>query len=158
MKLNLGAGSYILEGYINIDIRNAPGIDLVWDLRKPLPYEPEYVEEILAYHVVEHLDRADLPEILEGWRTLLKKGGCLIIEAPDMERLLPEMVKKWQQGIWDWEMINFILYAHGENGHRVALSPSYLKTLLGDGWRISEEEPIRETGFPTFRLRCEKLG
>ena len=55
MKLNLGCGSNVLEGYVNVDLIGGEGIveeDLVEFL---LHTKPESVDEILLQDVLEHL-------------------------------------------------------------------------------------------------------
>ena len=54
MKLNLGCGDLILEGYNNCDLYN-PKADTKCDVTK-LPFGNESVEEILAQHIIEHFD------------------------------------------------------------------------------------------------------
>ena len=38
-KLNLGCGNDIRQGYINLDVAELDGVDVVWDVNKlPLPF------------------------------------------------------------------------------------------------------------------------
>lgn len=54
LKLNLGCGSKMLRGYVNVDI--VPGVDVRWDLESfPWPWENDSVSEIRLSHVLEHL-------------------------------------------------------------------------------------------------------
>ena len=56
LKLNLGCGSEIYPGYVNIDKVALPGTDFVWDLEKtPLPFKDNSVFEIRAEHILEHI-------------------------------------------------------------------------------------------------------
>ncbi len=45
-----------MEDYINIDINNAYGPDLLWDLNNGIPFNDGVISEIIATHVLEHLD------------------------------------------------------------------------------------------------------
>ena len=55
-KLHLGCGHNIKEGWINQDVANLPGVDLVHDLNQyPWPIENNSIEELYAKDVLEHL-------------------------------------------------------------------------------------------------------
>ncbi|MGY1423744.1 class I SAM-dependent methyltransferase [Bacillus cereus] len=68
-KIHLGCGKTILEGWINIDITPLEGVDVVADLNqcgtKPLPFESDSIDEFLASHLLEHIQKPlDLMEEL----------------------------------------------------------------------------------------------
>ena len=56
MKVNLGCGKQPLEGWVNLDACELPGVDVIHDLEsdEPLPFDLDSVEEFLAVHVFEH--------------------------------------------------------------------------------------------------------
>ena len=61
MKLNLGCGDKILEGYVNVDVadeRAGAAPDINCDISGLSIFEDNCAEEILAVHVVEHFWRA----------------------------------------------------------------------------------------------------
>ena len=65
MKLNLGSGSKILDGYTNVDKYDYYKPDVVHDLEIfPYPFEDNSVDEILLSHVLEHIGQS--PEIFLG--------------------------------------------------------------------------------------------
>jgi len=81
MKLNLGSGRDIKEGWTNVDFIKAEGIDVVWNLDKfPYPFKDNSVDEILLNHILEHLW---YPEkvIEELWR-ITKYKGKITIRVP----------------------------------------------------------------------------
>jgi len=80
-KLNLGCGSDIRKGWINLDSTALAGVDVVHDIEKlPLPFSNEEFDEILAQDVLEHM--TDYVPVLHDLHRILKKGGTLTIRVP----------------------------------------------------------------------------
>ncbi|MFZ1970831.1 MAG: methyltransferase domain-containing protein [Candidatus Nanoarchaeia archaeon] len=80
MKLNLGCGQVKLDGYLNCDISSTVNPDMVINLEKKLPFKDDSVDEIIAYHVIEHVWNI-IPLINEMHR-VVKKGGRIDIRVP----------------------------------------------------------------------------
>ena len=56
MKLNLGSGVAPVSGFTNVDIVSDPRVDFVFDLNyHPWPWDSESVDEVRAYHFMEHV-------------------------------------------------------------------------------------------------------
>ena len=88
LKLNLGCGHIPLEGYVNVDRRELPGVDVVADLGD-LPFEQGGVQEISSAHVLEHFPQEMLRRrLLPFWRALLMPGGVFRAVVPDGEAML----------------------------------------------------------------------
>jgi len=79
-KLNLGCGSDIREGYVNLDIIKREGVDVVHDLNKKLPFKDNTFEVVYSSHVLEHVD--DVLNLLEEIYRILKPGGVLKSNVP----------------------------------------------------------------------------
>jgi predicted SAM-dependent methyltransferase len=80
LKINLGCGTNILAGWVNLDCKPLPGIDVVHDLNLlPLPFDNASVDEILCEDVLEHVNYAPL---LKECHRVLVSGGQLRIEVP----------------------------------------------------------------------------
>lgn len=81
-RLQVGGGSRVLDGYINLDIFKPA--DIVWDVRSGIPFEDKRFTEVFCEHFFEHLDfpRSSLFFLEEVFR-VLKKGGSLKIVVPD---------------------------------------------------------------------------
>lgn len=80
-KLNFGCGTRIEKGWVNLDIVNHKGVDVVHDLNKfPYPFKDNYFEVINARFVLEHLDKLD--ETMNELCRILKPGGKLLIKVP----------------------------------------------------------------------------
>ena len=84
MKLNLGCGNDIREGYVNVD-KYAEAADQMVDLEVlPWPWETNSVKEVLLRHVLEHLGQSTdlyLGIIKELYR-VCAPGAAVIIEVP----------------------------------------------------------------------------
>lgn len=88
LRLNVGAGHIPREGYVNVDGRNLPGIDIVADARS-IPLPGGCVAELRSEHLVEHFPEAELRRVvLPHWRELLEPGGTVSIVVPDAESML----------------------------------------------------------------------
>ncbi len=78
---NIGCGPSNTPGYIGVDIRKLPGVDIIHDLNIfPWPIQRESVDLIVASHVIEHVDNV-IPFISEI-HAVLKKGGKAVIRYP----------------------------------------------------------------------------
>ena len=105
MKLNLFCGTDQRKGYINIDAVEAFQPDLLWDLRKELPYEPESIEEIRIQDGFEHLNYKDAQLIVKHWINLLERGGWLFLQLPDWN-LIDKNNLKNVFGEIDWKGVD----------------------------------------------------
>jgi SAM-dependent methyltransferase len=80
-KLNLGSGTDIKKGYLNIDFLKIKGVDVVHNLNKyPYPFKDDTFDEIYASHVLEHLD--DLIKAMAELKRISKRGAKIIIRVP----------------------------------------------------------------------------
>ena len=127
------------EGYINVDIRPAPHVDVQCDLSKTLPLEDEYADEIVAHSLLEHFpmgdyvhdDRpyANTVRILKEWLRVLKVGGTLELKVPNIEGLAENYTKN------NIERIEFFRYLYGgqnypENTHLAGFDRAILHLCL----------------------------
>jgi len=80
--LNLGCGYKKFVGGTNVDGFSACEPDVLWDLNKtPYPWDDDSVDEIYAYHVMEHLP--NWWGAFSECARILKPGGKIEIRVPD---------------------------------------------------------------------------
>jgi predicted SAM-dependent methyltransferase len=92
LKLNLGCGTDIKEGFLNIDIRTLEGVGLVMDVSNlDSHFTDDSVDEIDAYDVLEHFSFTRTTDILKNWISKLKSGGKIIVRVPDLQKILTEL-------------------------------------------------------------------
>jgi len=81
MKLHLGCGNDKKEGYLNLDSSKEVKPDKVWNLEKtPLPFKDDSFEEILANHVLEHIN--NFVPLVHEMNRISKNGAKIIIRVP----------------------------------------------------------------------------
>jgi predicted SAM-dependent methyltransferase len=88
IRLNLGSGHIPLPGYLNVDRRELPGVDIVADVNH-LPFEPGTVSEIFSAHLVEHFPQERMRrQLLPYWRDLLCRGSTFRAITPDAAAMI----------------------------------------------------------------------
>jgi SAM-dependent methyltransferase len=84
LRLNLGCGRNILEGWVNVDRVKLPGVDVVAELDQTpycyLDFEDNSVDEFLLSHVLEHI-RFTLP-LMQELHRIAKPGAKMVIRVP----------------------------------------------------------------------------
>ena len=80
-KLHLGCGHNIKPGWINHDLVDLPGVDLVFDLEKyPWPINDKTCDEIIAKDVLEHL--SNTVKVMDEFYRITKPGAKIYIAVP----------------------------------------------------------------------------
>lgn len=88
LRINIGCGHIQPEGFLNVDGRALPGVDIVSEATS-IPLADGEVDEIFSSHLVEHFTRHMLERVLlPNWVSLLKPGGTLTTVAPDGAAML----------------------------------------------------------------------
>ena len=80
-RLNLGCGSDIRPGHVNLDVAPLPGVDVVHDLSTlPYPFPDNRFDHITAFNILEHLP--DTIGVLEELWRISRNGGELLVRVP----------------------------------------------------------------------------
>ena len=83
VQLHLGSGPQALPGWINIDNLPYPGVDLVWDLARGIPFRD--AKTIFAEHFIEHLTFAQAEQLVRNCRAALRDDGILRLSTPNLD-------------------------------------------------------------------------
>ncbi|MPY86461.1 MAG: methyltransferase domain-containing protein [Luteitalea sp.] len=80
-KVNVGSGTDIQPGWVNLDVAPLPGVDVVHDLTElPWPFPDDQFSEIKMIHVLEHLP--DTVKTMEELHRIAKPGARVTIRVP----------------------------------------------------------------------------
>src|SRR5687768_3491677 len=89
MKLNLGCGTDIRSGYVNVDhYPEQADRDRVLDVDLslvPWPFVDRSAEQVLMFDFLEHLPYAQTTVILDEVYRILVPGGEVQVQVPDMD-------------------------------------------------------------------------
>jgi SAM-dependent methyltransferase len=83
VKINLGCGKHILDGWLNVDRVAGPGVGVVCDLGQPgrgLPFADGSFNELLLSHVLEHI--SDPLALMQELHRIARDGATLIVRVP----------------------------------------------------------------------------
>ena len=159
LRLNLGCGDKILPGYVNVDVVEArAGMkpDVVCDLHDLAPFSDASADEILSVHVVEHFWRWEVRDVMREWARVLKPGGRMIIECPNLLsacRTFLENPEQFSREDQDGQRTMWVFYGDPKwkdplMVHRWGYTPESLKALLAEaGLAQVRQEPAQ------FKLR-----
>lgn len=137
-RLNLGAGKKVVPGWRSFGYEDTH--DYKGDLRDLSQFPDSSVDEMMAIHVIEHVNRWEVPDMLKGWLRVLKRGGMLSVECPDLIKCCKNIIRGLprQEGIQglfgEWELKDELM------GHK-------------HGWSVYEmQEVLQQAGFTGVRF------
>ena len=106
--LDLGCGPNRHPEAIGIDAWPFPGVDIVRDLRRGLPFDDNTVKAILAKHILEHFDGEDLTFIIEEMCRVCVAGAGITVILPD--KTSPNAGKDFTHKKKDWDAWSFQMW------------------------------------------------
>lgn len=152
MKINFGCGRRVLREYFNVDavhnskapyapeLLHAIEFDQDGSVRNPLPLPSGCADELFSAHVVEHVHDWQAPHLLAEWKRLIRPGGALVLELPNIEAAARHLLegKSDQWCMWP-------LYGDGSHRdpwmcHKYGYTPKTIRRL------------VEEAGFVDVRL------
>ena len=145
VKLDICGGEFPYgNGFLNVDIRPLPKVDIVADITKGLNFADHAVDEILSCGTLEHFYIPTVLEILKEMRRILKPGGKLTVGVPNLK----EILSAFQQGEMNFQLFNQYVYGSVQkdiNPHNVHRSlwdaERMIDVMIEAGFTNVEEQP-----------------
>ena len=159
-----------MPGFIGIDIIGGPTVDIIASADK-LPFKDGEVDAIVAEHVIEHLTYYQFNKAMAEWYRVLKSGGTLELECPDLLEWCKQFVAANEYGRYTshkghWPIIaHFYGHQRGRNEaeemsqvHKSGYTEDHLvEVLLGLGYDQISAVPAKKTCCaPVIRIRAVK--
>jgi len=153
LKLNIGCGHIQLDGYLNADSRELPGIDVITDASN-IPFAKNELAEIRSSHLVEHFTSHILERVvLPHWHSLLRPDGVLTTIAPDGAAML-EAVAKDEMSFDDFREVLFGGQDYDGDFHYNLITPdTFTGYLLRAGFKDITREYVGKRNGKCFEFK-----
>lgn len=126
--LHIGSGAKVLEGWVNIDINDHPGVDVVADVTEGLDFVD--AKAIFAEHFLEHLPLEKAIAFLLEVHRVLGRGGWLRLSTPNLEWVWQTHYKMDDNaGVKQMKTLGINRAFRGW-GHKFVWSPALLQEAL----------------------------
>jgi GT2 family glycosyltransferase/glycosyltransferase involved in cell wall biosynthesis/predicted SAM-dependent methyltransferase len=141
VRLNLGCGLDVRDGFINIDLYSDDPRVVGMDIRH-IDLPDSTADQIIASDIIEHFPHREINDILREWNRVLKPSGVLIIRCPNLRLQL----QAYMRGDWDADIASYMIFGGQTNPgdyHYIAFDHN------------SIEKHLKETGFEIDSIRDE---
>jgi predicted SAM-dependent methyltransferase len=131
LRLHLGSGLVRKDGWVNIDLAGAPA-NLIWDLKRGIPFEDGSVDAVFHEHLLEHLTIREGFELTRECLRALRPGGVLRVAVPDAGACLRSYARTGDPG-WARSQPTPMLAVQAlfyEHGHRAMYDAQLLVAEL----------------------------
>jgi SAM-dependent methyltransferase len=100
-RIEVGGGPYPRRGFVHVDndphAAHLEAVTDAWDL----PFRDAWAQELIAVHVLEHVEPVRLGPTLSEWHRVLEPGGSLLIHVPNGPALMRSFIdapveEKWR--------------------------------------------------------------
>lgn len=159
LKLNLGCGRDILEGFLNLDLYADTPEVIAMDIRK-LDFDDNTVDQILARDVLEHFSFREINRVLKEWARVLKPGGEIIIRSPSLEL----QAKAYLDGKWNADVASYMIFG-GQTSpgdfHHIAFDQEsitrHLKNVNLEIVDYLKEDVSQENGYCNLNFTAKAI-
>jgi predicted SAM-dependent methyltransferase len=132
------------NGFLNVDVRPMPKVDIVADITERFPFEDGQVDEIFSCGTLEHFYTGTVIQVLKEMCRVLKPGGLITVGVPNGETILAD----FKEGTMPFEQFNQYIYGSVQadsnpyNVHRSLWTPKRMEDALKQaGFTAVEEQP-----------------
>lgn len=165
IKLDIGCGSSKQSGFIGMDIRPFPGVDIVWDIEKfPWPLPDQCASFAMTSHVVEHITpgrsdprTAGLIELLLSKKLVTQKEIDEYVGEPNPGSIFARFMNEvWRVLKYDGQFIIAMPYGFSQG---MLQDPTHVNARNQNTWRyFSPLDPSKLYQFyrplPWEILKC----
>jgi predicted SAM-dependent methyltransferase len=144
IRINYGCGRRVLSGWLNVDpvinprapkppeVLHALTFNADGSIVEPTPLADECADELMAAHVIEHFREYEAPHVMAEWKRMLKPGGKLILELPNIEAAARNLLAGQPLQMWQ-----YALYGDGSHRdpfmlHKFGYTPKTIRQLCAD--------------------------
>jgi SAM-dependent methyltransferase len=166
LRLNIGCGGRKIPGYIGVDAVARSAAEIIAPANN-IDLPSESVDEIIAIHLWEHFYLWECDGVIAEWRRLLKPGGVLTFEMPDVIKCAKNLIAGKMVGGKDPNQLSYWgLYGDPRTqdpymNHRWGWTPATLRDFLTTKGFVKIRE--QETQWHPagrwdrdFRMTCRK--
>ena len=170
-KLNVGSGCMLMPGYINFDVvkvvRGDKSTDVIDEAKNILKhFDLDSFDEIVCCHILEHLRPVDGKKLIQDCYKLLKKGGVLVIECPDILKCIqmwnkknvtfgePPSVHKLMTFLYGWRKDQWRDYGYHQYGYT---DDTMAELVTSCGFNLSKKCEGRMHGRRARDFRIEGI-
>ncbi len=107
LRVNLGCGKDIKEGYLNIDLHSSDSRVKVANVLNLNFIKSNSIDEVYAKDILEHFNITDAKKALSEWSRILKFGGLLFLQTINVDK----QIEAYINGIWTIEDLNHMVFA-----------------------------------------------
>lgn len=165
--LNAGCGPNVRSEFLNLDYVWRRGVDLCWDLTKPLPLPDASLDGVYSEHCLEHLPFEGAVFALKEFKRVLRPGGTARIVVPDAEIFIdlyqrhaagekvqfPYAEDPPPPGFTPLVAVNRVFRSHG---HQFAYDAATMsETLKRAGFRETRKASFMKGSDPTLLIDSE---
>ena len=130
IKLNLGAGNTVIEGFEPRDAKRG-------DVLFPLPDFDGSIDEIRSSHVLEHYSHREVGAVVSDWVRAVKPGGLVRIAVPDLAHIAQGYLDR-QPGPWQGYLMGGHVDEH--DVHKAAFDRANLESIMREAGLVAIHE------------------